>query len=256
MPTTRSKDPLTAAATSILLPALRPYGFERKTNRVIARVCSADILQFFDLQLGSYGSKDFCVNYASISLVCPRDYLILEPGNRLSHRNGAAAWFSAVTHEEADSSMLEVAKMAVGQAVPFFDRSRTLADQLGLHHSDKHHGCLEMACLSARLGRTEDAVAYALRAIKLYREDGREWCPQYITHCEALINSIQAGNYVQLLGEWRDHSIATLRLEGLITEHGPCAERMSDQISEMPSTPSAAHRLAEVLRRFRKHSES
>jgi hypothetical protein len=64
----RSSDPLTAATTSILIPELRFFGFRRKTNRLIARI-QDDILQFFDLQLEAYGSKGFCVNYASLSLL-------------------------------------------------------------------------------------------------------------------------------------------------------------------------------------------
>jgi hypothetical protein len=63
----RSTDPLTAATTGILIPALRLQGFQRNSNRVIARI-KDDILQFLDLQLSAYGGKDFCINYASISL--------------------------------------------------------------------------------------------------------------------------------------------------------------------------------------------
>ena len=120
----RSADPLTAATTAILLPQIRPAGFRRKTNRVIARVCS-DILQFLDLQLSAFGGKAFCVNYASISLFCPREFLVLQPGDRLRRDNGAEAWVSAKTHEEADESMKLVAQLFTIQALPFFDSTRT-----------------------------------------------------------------------------------------------------------------------------------
>src|SRR4051794_33981471 len=84
----RSSDPLTAATTSILIPELWSHSFRRKTNRIIARI-QDDILQVFDLQLSAYGGKDFCINYASLSLFCPREYLILQPGARLTRENGA-----------------------------------------------------------------------------------------------------------------------------------------------------------------------
>ncbi len=119
----RSSDPLTAATTSILVPELRSHGFRRKTNRLLARI-QDDILQFLDFQMSASGGKDFCVNYAAISLLCPRDYWILQPGTRLNRENGAEAWLPAKSHEDADASMAKVVNLVRTQALPFFERTK------------------------------------------------------------------------------------------------------------------------------------
>jgi hypothetical protein len=211
----RSSDPLTAATTSILIPELRSHGFRRKTNRIIARI-QDDILQFFDLQLSAYGGKNFCVNYASISLFCPRDYLILQPGARLKRANGADAWLPAKTHEDADASMAQVANMARTQALPFFDATKSADGLLGWlkreNWGSRHHLYLEMAFCEAWLGRISEAKAHALRAIELYREDSRDWCPEYIDLCEQLIAGIESNNSTERFQHWIEHSDGKLGL--------------------------------------------
>jgi len=211
----RSSDPLTAATTSILIPELRTRGFRRKTNRIIARI-QDDILQFFDLQLSAYGGKDFCVNYASISLFCPRDYLILQPGARLKRENGAEAWLSAKTYEDADTSMAQVANMAQMQVFPFFDATKSVVGLLGWlkreNWGSRHHLYLEMAFCEAPLGRISDAKVHALRAIDLYREDGRDWCAEYIDLCEQLIAGIESNNLTGRFQHWIEHSDGKLGL--------------------------------------------
>jgi len=198
-----------------LNPELRSHGFRRKTNRLIARI-QDDILQFFDLQLSGYGGKDFCVNYASISLFCPRDYMILQPGARLKRENGAEAWLSAKTHEVADVSMAQVANMAQTQALPFFDATKSVDGLLGWLNREnwgsRHHLYLEMAFCEARLGRISEAKALAVGAIELYREDGRDWCPGYIDLCEQLIAGIESNNLTERFQRWIEHSDGKLGL--------------------------------------------
>jgi hypothetical protein len=148
----QSSDPLTAATTIILIPELRSHGFRRKTNRIIARI-QDDILQFFDLQMSAYGGKDFCVNYASISIFCPRAYLVLQPGARLKWENGAEAWLSAKTHNDADASMAKVAGMVKTQALPFFEATKSVDGLLEClkreNWGSQHHLYLEIAFCEA-----------------------------------------------------------------------------------------------------------
>ncbi len=211
----RSSDPLTAATSSILIPELRLHGFRRKTNRLIARI-QDDILQFFDLQLEAYGSKGFCVNYASLSLFCPRDYLILQPGARLKWENSVEAWLPAKTHEEADASMAKVVNMAQTQALPFFDATKSVAGLLECLKSEnwasRHHLYLEMAFCEVRVGRFDDAKSHALQAIDSYREDGRAWCPEYIELCQRLIGAMESNKSAQMFQGWIDHSVGKLGL--------------------------------------------
>ena len=211
----RSSDPLSASTTSILIPELRSHGFRRKTNRVIARI-QDDILQFLDLQMSAYGGKNFCVNYASLSLFCPRDYLILEPGARLNGENGAEAWLSAKSHDDADASMAKIAKMVQTQALPFFEATKSVDGLLEcLKREDwgsRHHLYLEIAFCEARRAQVGEAQAHALRAIELYREDGRDWCAEYIDLCQRLIAGIESDKLTEMFQHWLEHSIGKLGL--------------------------------------------
>jgi hypothetical protein len=215
----RSADPLAAAVTSILLPFLRPHGFRRKSNRVLARL-SADILQFFELQLSAHGGKEFCVHYAALALFCPRDHWVLQPGDRLRRENGAEAWFPAASHEVADTSMREVTQMARDQALPFLDATRTVEGLLAILEKERwgsqHHLSLEKGCCAAKLGRLDAAQEYLHRAIALYREDGRAWCAEGIERCEQLLAAIRAGAADDLLRQWTTHSIGRLRVQSLV----------------------------------------
>lgn len=211
----RSSDPLTAATTSILIPRLRQQGFRRKTTRIIARIQN-DIFQFFDLQLEAYGSKTFCVNYATLSLFWPRDYLVLQPGGRLNSDNGTEAWLPAKTHDEADASMVKVVNMAENQALPFFDTTKSVAGLLEcLSHENwgsRHHQLLERAFCEARLGRLDDAKSHARQAIDLYREDGRAWSSEYIELCQQLIGGLEGDRLPEMFERWIDHSGGKLGL--------------------------------------------
>jgi hypothetical protein len=213
---THSSDPLTAAMTSILLPILQPNGFRRKTNRVLVRIRD-DILQFFDLQLSAYGGKDFCVNYASLSLYCPRDYLILQPGDRLKQENGTEAWLSAATHDAANLSMHIVTRMTEAQAMVFFESTSSTEGLLAYLEKENwgslHHLNLEKACCAAKLHHFPIAREYALQAIELYLKDGRSWCLEGIELCKQLLGEIENGSADALLAQWLDHSVGKLGLQ-------------------------------------------
>lgn len=214
----RAKDPLTAATTSLLLPALEPLGFRKKSSRVIGRIRS-DILQFLDLQVSSFGSKDFYVNYASVSLFLPREFLVLQPGGRLRNAGGAEAWWPASSHDIAIASMQEVVPAFQNQVTPFFTSTETVEGLLGFllteDWASQHHLKFELGCCLAILGRIEEAERHLTQAISLYRADGRKWCQDYITKCEELIAAIRRGVASELFQEWTRWSVRGLRLEKL-----------------------------------------
>jgi hypothetical protein len=223
----RSADPLVAATTSILLPALRPLGFRRKSDRVIARV-HADILQFFDLQLSSYGGKRFCVNYASLPLSPPRDCLVLAYGDRLRGEAGGEVWFDSSTHDRADEAMGRVAALAQAQAVPFFEATASIEGLLArisrFALAEQHHGILDRACCMARLERFDEAHALALQAVVRYRKDGRPFCAAYVELCDQLIAGLAEETAGELLRRWVERSVGALRLEKLFQDSSPTCE--------------------------------
>ena len=80
-PQRRAQDPFTAALSDIFLPAVRPFGFDRRSARLIVRI-SDGILQLLNFQKSGYGGADFCVNYASMALFLPSEHIVLEPGGQ------------------------------------------------------------------------------------------------------------------------------------------------------------------------------
>ena len=214
----RSKDPLTASATSLLLPALRPLGFKKKSARVIGRIRN-EIFQLLDLQVSSFGSGDFCVNYASVALFCPREFLVLQPGSRLRNASGVEVWWPARSHDMANASMQEVVQALQGQAIPFFEATGTVAGLLDLLLSEnwasRHHLEFELGCCLVRLGRIEEAERHLTQGISLYQSDGRKWCQDGIARSEELLGAIRRGVASELLQEWTRQSVRKLRLEEL-----------------------------------------
>jgi hypothetical protein len=221
MPRPRSADPLTAATTALLLPFLRPHGFKRKSNRLIVRITDG-VAQFVHIHLSCWGGKDFRVHYVALPLFCPRDYLILQPGDTLNRENGAEAWFPAQTHELAGASMETVVRMLHEQALPFFDATRTVQGLLGCLRRERwgsdHHLNMEKGCCLARLHQLDEAQERLHRAIDLYREDGRDWCEGFIQQCECLLVSIRAGRADEQLREWTRHSVTALGFQSLVSE--------------------------------------
>ena len=53
----RAQDPLTAALSDIFLPAVRPFGFDRKSARLIVRI-SNGILQLLNFQKSGFGGGE------------------------------------------------------------------------------------------------------------------------------------------------------------------------------------------------------
>ena len=222
----RSKNPLTAATTSILIPSVKDMGFNRKTGRIIARV-SADILQYIYLQVSAYGGKDFCVSYASITLFNPRDFLVLSPGSRLRGANRADAWLPALTYDEADASMREVLSMFKDQAMPFFRSTETLNGMLQCLKAQKwaalHHLNFEIACCLAKMGRFRESKRHVAHAIDLYRKDGRPWAIKNAELAEQLLAALEVRSEMELLNKWRQHSIDKLKLHQLLNVAGEAA---------------------------------
>ena len=213
----RSSDPLTAALTATFLPVVRPMGFFRKSGRYIVRV-SDGILQLVSFQKSAWGSGDFCVNYVSMLLFVPAEYVVLEPGGRLSGagRAGAERWWQSATHEEADHSMSQVVDAFRAEAVPFFESTRSVAGLLkhllSIPRRDHHYEFWRGACF-ARLGFIDEATRLLRRAVELYLEDGRPWCADYAEQATTLVRACEAREQQQLLADWELFSRSKLGFE-------------------------------------------
>jgi len=215
MATRRAKDPLSAATTGILVPALQPHGFRRGSTRRLGRL-GACAFQLLELQKSASGSADFCVNYASMLLVPPVDHLVLQPGGRLRGARGGDAWWPAAGPDQADESMRQVVAAVRAQALPFFQATRSaggLYDQLAREEwGSRHHLELALGACAAWLEDLGSARAHLGRAIALYAGDGRSWCAGFSARAQALLDAIDGGVHGALLRGWRAESVQALGL--------------------------------------------
>lgn len=223
----RSKDPLTAATTSILKPAVTSLGFHKLGSRTFARVVDS-VLQYFSFQLSGWGGKDFAVNYAAITLYSPREHFVILPGGRLPRGKSGDGWWASRTHEFADDSMLEVVARLSTHCFPWFERANTTAGllavlleehaKIGRPHA---HYLFDIACCHAHLGQISEAQQALTRAVTAYRQSHDEmperiWCLDCIARSDRLLAAIQDSQQERMLAQWRADSIRNLKLEQIV----------------------------------------
>jgi hypothetical protein len=226
----RSKDPLTDATTSILKPAVTPLGFHKIGSRTFARVLDS-VLQYFSFQLSAWGSKDFAVNYAAITLYSPRGDFVGLPGGRLPRGKSCDGWWASRTREFADNSMRDVVARLTTHCFPWFERTNTTAGlravlleehaKIGQPYA---HYLFDIACCHAHLGQIFEAQQTLTQAVTAYREwnddlpdlPERSWCLDCIARCDSLLAAIRDSRQEQLLAQWRADSIRNLKLEQIV----------------------------------------
>jgi hypothetical protein len=201
-PTDRSKDPLTAATTSILKLAVTPLGFHELGSRLFARVLDS-VLQYFAFQLSAWGSKDFAVNYAAITLYSPREDFVGSPGGRLPRGESSDGWWASKNHEFADNSMRDVVARLNTHCLPWFERTSTTAGLLEvLLEENARLGrpsinfLFDIACCQAHLGQFHEAQRALEQAAAAYRKCYQEWPDrtwdlEKAVRCERLLVAVQ-----------------------------------------------------------------
>jgi hypothetical protein len=223
----RSKDPLTAATTSILKPIFAPLGFHKLGSRTFARVLDG-VLQYFSFQLSAWGGKDFAVNYAAITLYSPRQHFVVQPGGRLPCGKSGDGWWASKTHADADNSMRDVVSRLTAHCLPWFGRTSTTAGLVKVLREEQArlvrphaHYLFDIGCCDARLGQLVEARQDLASAHATYQEWHREmpvrtWCLDGAARCDRLLAAIENSEQQQLLEEWRTDSIRNLKLEKIV----------------------------------------
>jgi hypothetical protein len=200
------KDELASAVGRIWWPRLKPAGFKRAGKRDFILAVNG-VVQVFDFQISAWGSRDFCVNVTAHT-ICGNEVRVLQPGFRLKRSNQTDLWLPSKTPEEAASSAETAWAAALEQAFPWLESSKTLEGFLGILQKEnwgsKHHQHFQIGIVEALLGRDGDALNDLEAAIKLYLEDGREWCAAYVSKAEALSAAVKDHRATELLNQWYD----------------------------------------------------
>jgi hypothetical protein len=184
----RSKDPLMAATTSILMPVVKPFGFQRNGSRKLVRICD-DILHLINPWYSGWGGRDFYVECWAMPLVPPTDHIYLARGDRLLDHNGHSLW-AGQTHELADSSMERIVEILQKQTLRFFASIETTESFLALlqqRPNPDHHEHFRRACCLVKLQRLGEASEQLAAAIRGYISDGRSRCFPCVAQCETMV---------------------------------------------------------------------
>lgn len=220
--TGRSKDALAAATTSFWAPLLREHGFKKSTKRSFGRVKYDCVFQYIDLQLSSFGGKEFAVNYASILITRLQGGVGSTTFHRLPRGKSHDGWWSAKTLERADESMQDVCDKTRNIALPWFDSTSSamgLAQELvNLAENRNPHTFFELGCCYATAGDLAEAIAPLQEAIRLFQKSydempERTWALRERSLAENLVAAIADGTHASLLSSWRDQSVVNLKLE-------------------------------------------
>lgn len=198
-------DELAKAITKIVYPVLKLEGFRRNRRREFIRH-QCGIVQRLDFQVNSWGGRDFCVNI-SANIVASNEFVTLQPGFRLTRdTDGGDLWLPSKTKDEAESSAAVILGSICEEAVPFFERTRTvegLSEVLAKENwGSGHHLHFQRGVALALMGDTGGARKHLDDAIRLYQEDGREWCADKIDKAKQLSEALANGNAPQLLTRW------------------------------------------------------
>lgn len=202
-------DELAKAVTRVLSPVLKPLGFRRFRKRDLVRIENG-LAQSLYFQVSGWGGREFCVT-ASVNLIAANEHQVLQPGFRLSRSaDGGTLWLPSLTVEEAERSAQVILASIEAQALPYFDRARTLDGFSALLGEEQwasaHHLSFQRGVLAAVQGRIASARLHLAQAIALYDEDGREWCSSYIERADQLLKALGEDDGAQLIATWhRSH---------------------------------------------------
>jgi hypothetical protein len=218
----RTKDELTGALARLWNPRLSPKGFRRVGRRDLAAVQNG-IVQLFNFQLSTWGSRDFCVNVAAFT-ICGNDQPVLQPGFRLrKSAGGGELWLPSSTAADAAHSVEFAWSQAIEHALPWLAENATLEGHLrtlnAAEWGSRHHQLFQIGVVEALRGTSEDAIDHLREAIVLYLADGREWCNAYIAKAESLLNALRRNEALSLLDQWGKANKTVHRLEQPLSEN-------------------------------------
>jgi hypothetical protein len=198
-------DELAKAITKIIYPVLKPEGFRRARKRDLIRVENG-IVQLLYFQVSRWRDRDFCVT-ASANLIAASEFVSLAPGFRLRRdTEGGDLWLPSKTKEEAERSAGVVLTALVTEALPYFEKMRTVSGFSAVLAAERwgstHHLSFQRGVAAALGGDVPAARRHLADAIRLYQADGRDWCANYIDRAVRLHDALATGTAMRLLNSW------------------------------------------------------
>jgi hypothetical protein len=206
-PVRQFRDELAKAITKTIYPALKPEGFRRARRRDLVRVENG-IVQGLYFQVSAWGSRDFCIT-AFANLLASSERPVLQPGFRLTRdTDGGDLWLPSFTSEEAQRSAEITLRSIKAEALPYFERLRTVAgfSEVLSHEQwgSTHHLRFQQGVAATLEGDAAAARQHLFLAIELYKADGRDWCAGYVARANRLLAALDDGSAGSLLAEWAE----------------------------------------------------
>ena len=144
---------------------------------------------------------------ASANVIAANERVTLAPGFRLKRdSDGGDLWLPSKTAEEAERSASVVLGAIRAVVRPYFEKTRTIQELAAVLSKERwastHHLSFQRGVAAAQGGDIPTAQKHLTDAIRLYEEDGRDWCANYSNRAAQLHDALAAGTASRLLSEW------------------------------------------------------
>lgn len=228
-----SKPSVVRAFNATVLPHLTAIGFRRSGSKKYVRVRDG-ICQFLFLHVETRMRREFMLEYSTMLICQPHDFENLDHGGRFPDgKNGR--WYPAHSEDRLTESVNVVADQLFDTLVPWYESCISLQgfiDTYGVHAEQQYpalarngHTQFTLACAHARNCDVSVATTHAKQAIADYNTIYKDrpvcdWAKNGAAWSRQLLTGLIESTFKELLGQWRSHTIESLKLAPVVTpEH-------------------------------------
>ena len=223
----KRKPSVTKAFKEFIFPLMKEDGFLQLNAKKYARIVDSDVLQTIILHVDSRLRRSYSIEYCSLIMSEPHEFLSLEIGGKFE-KLSAGKSYGAVTEDMLEKTIHRAAIAYKEDALPKLQKQASLE---GIKNSylllrknenyDNPNTLFSIACSYAALNDEKNAFDYAIETYELCKsmeptEPNTEWVSTKIDLSDRLINALKSENYNNLLREWRDFTISSLKLDKLL----------------------------------------
>lgn len=192
------------AFSKYIVKEFSQYGFKKYRSRFVARIIHDSIFQLITFQKDAYGRNQFTVNVSLRPLYIPHEFLILEPGERLTKfTNQTNKWWSFQTEIESEDSFNQVSQVLKDKVICMFDTLSTTNALINYYNTETFpitwysslaNGLYDLAYMFLKEHRFEEAIENFIKACDLYKSFGFDWSEEKYKECKDVLRLCEEEN--------------------------------------------------------------
>ena len=208
------KPSIVKALNETLVLSLKADGFETLKKNYFGRV-TEDFFQYVKISVRTNSRREFLIEYASIFLSMPLEFIPLEPGGQFE-----GSWFWAENERILENSIKKVNELYIREYRGWFQDASELKSFLrilktyGKKKQRVNSGHLDpiMGGCFLRMGEVKKAVLHIKRAKELFdgfhaQNPRGTWAEVYSRHSDCLLKAINEGDGIEPLDSWRSKTL-------------------------------------------------